>query len=110
MISSVVVVTAIILLAVFIKKKPPEPEKPPVIQPNNTYTEKLETEFILNNKLREPYRIYVKQTSIEEALTNGIKTFQFVEGKKIMMFISSMKQIQMKKQKTFIIKHTQLLF
>ena len=77
-----VVAIGIIILIVLLTRPsvPPVPPVPPA--KNNTLSNpKIETEFKFNNKIREPYYIYVEQKYEEEIMTNGIKTKQLVDSK-----------------------------
>ena len=71
------IIGIIIYFCIGRKTPPPSPE-PTIISPNPPVTKKLETEFELNNKISEPYRVNVKQKYTEVTLTNGIKNNQFV--------------------------------
>lgn len=85
-ICSVILLSGIIIMSVFLAKKGGKGNNSPIKQEifkNETISERLETEFEFNNKLREPYRIMVEQKYNEEAITNGIKTNQFVGRKTI---------------------------
>ena len=78
-ISAVIIVAVIIILVVFLTRDKPDP--PCCQNPNPQEPSKIETEFKFNNKLREPYYIFVNQNYTEEIMTQGTKTNQFYDRK-----------------------------
>ena len=78
-ISAVIIVAVIIILVVFLTGGEPDPPCSPNTNPQEPT--KIETEFKFNNKLREPYYIFVNQNYTEEIMTQGTKTNQFYDRK-----------------------------
>ena len=75
-----VVVIGIIILIVLLTGPSSVPPDTPA-KNNTLFNPKIETEFKFNNKIREPYYIFVDKMYEEEIMTNGIKTKHLVDSK-----------------------------